>query len=261
MVTWEWTKQPVEPEDILDAAKAIPVTSDRIVMSLTGCWTSAGRLLEWACAALNRGTDDGWDTASSLAKRAVCRQMDGILAHNHLGCFHGENYKKKAGYLAALKMPGLTLLRDLVIDPRNDIEHAYEVATEDQARQACEVAELFLGATEKEAQIPAILALGWNVSSSESISTAPGQEFHRIEIKLTKEHEPMLFIKGYPSEPEVLVIYPKEETVSTCPLKKFKPEQVMTLNARLRECLKSDGFTQRSLSPAFVKAMKEQLKL
>jgi len=261
MITWTWKREKVVPDDVLDAARTISATNNRITMDLTWGWVPARRYLEWACAALQRGGEDGWDTASSLAKRAVCRQIDGFLVHNHLGSFLGRNYKDKAGYLAELKVPGLTLLKDLVIDPRNEIEHSYELATEEQARRARDVAELFLGATDIQASTPAIVALGWNANISESICTAPGKEHHILKIHLTKSNSPMLLISGYPDGPEVMVIIPQEETLRACPLKDFKSEQVITLNNMLRECLKSESYSSRSLSAALMKAMKEQLNL
>jgi hypothetical protein len=187
--------------------------------------------------------------------------MDGLLAHNHFGCFHGSNNQKKSEYLAALKVPGLALVRDLVIDPRNDIEHAYELATADQARRACELAELFLGATDQEAATPAILARGWNVNFRETRSVVPGKECHIIQLDLTKDHAPMLLILGYPDAPEVLVTLPREETLRTCPLKDFAPDQVLKLNATLREWPKPNSFCSRSVEPDFLAILKEQLKL
>lgn len=230
-------------------------------MDLTCRWTPARQYLEWARAAVKRGEHDGWDTGLGLAKRAACRQMDGILAHNHLGCFHGTNYKKKTEYLADLRIPGLALLRDLVIDPRNDIEHAYELATQEQAERACDVAELFLGATDTEAGTPAIMALGWNVNVHESICTAPGKEHHILKLELKKDHSPMLVIVGYPDAPETLVINPAEETVGGCPLQHFTSDQVLTLNAKLRECLTSQNYSSRSVSESFLVALREQLQL
>lgn len=167
MITWTWTKQNVSPEIILDAVRNIPVTDQRCETDFAGRWIRSDRYFAWARDALHRGGDDGWDAAAGWAKRAVCRRMDGILANNHLGHFLGRNYKDKAEYLKHLKVPGLTALRDLVIDPRNDIEHAYEPATEEHARRACDVAELFLGATEAES--PAVISLGWKMDYSEFI--------------------------------------------------------------------------------------------
>src|SRR5581483_1209741 len=96
VIPWGWTRTRVSPDNILDAARAMPRTNDRSTITLTAGWVAARRYLGWAQAALQRSGDDGWDTASSLAKRAVCRQMDGILVHNHLGCCLGRNNKDKA---------------------------------------------------------------------------------------------------------------------------------------------------------------------
>src|SRR3954465_11028420 len=117
MIDWTWTREAAAPDDILDAAKTIPVTNNRIIMNLTWRWSPARHYLDWARAALNRGGHDGWDTASSLAKRAVCRQMDGILVNNHLGCLLPRNNEPKAEYLTRLGVPGLGTVRSLVIDP------------------------------------------------------------------------------------------------------------------------------------------------
>ena len=105
------------------------------------------------------------------------------------------------------------------------------------------------------------MALGWNVSINESICAVAGQEHHILKVALTKRHSPMLLIIGYPDAPEVMIILPGEETLRACPLKEFKSDQVIRLNARLPECLKSESYSSQSLSPAFLNALREQLKL
>jgi hypothetical protein len=146
-------------------------------------------------------------------------------------------------------------------EPRNDIEHAYRLATEDQARRALDVADLFIAATAAEAATPAIVALGWNINVSEVMCSTPGKEQHVMKFALTKKHSPMLLINGYPGSPEATIIHPQEETLRSCPLKEFKASEIMKLDARLRECMKSDSYTSRSLGEAFIKALREQLKI
>jgi hypothetical protein len=119
MIEWEWTKKSVEPAFILDGARAIHETYGSPGIRLVRHWTPAETYLGWARAALARGGDDGWDSAAGWAKRAVCRQMDCILVHNHLEILLGRHNGEKAEYLSRLDVPGLPLLRDLVIDPRN----------------------------------------------------------------------------------------------------------------------------------------------
>ena len=100
MIQWHWTRQEIDPEDVLDAARNINVCSDINTLNLTSHWVEAGRYLDWATKVLCHGGEDAWDSAVGWSKRAVCQQMDGILAHNHLGGFLRRNYAEKAGYLA-----------------------------------------------------------------------------------------------------------------------------------------------------------------
>src|SRR5262245_38711765 len=227
MIDWEWTKQRVAPDDILDGARAITGRGGSYGVRLVPHWTPARSSMEWAKAALERGGDDGWDSAAGWAKRAVCRQMDCILVHNHLQPFLGKNYKDNAGYLAALKVPGLPVLRDLVIDPRNDIEHAYALATKEQAEMACHIAELFLGATEKEANAPAMVDLGWAFEYAAWNSAGPEGVKHFFKVTLNKDHAPFLVVSGYPDGPEVMILYPQDELVSVCPLTDFRSDQLL----------------------------------
>ena len=208
MVEWEWKRSEVKPESMLDAARAIAVNSNQVTIDAISHWVEARRYLDWASAALSRGGEDAWDSAAGWAKRAACRRIDGILEHNHLGRFLGENYKQKAEYLAVLDIPGLDLLREMVIDPRNDIEHAYASATDEQARRACEFAKLFLRATEAEASTRAIAALGWNVDYRGELSSKPGNEYERHDFSLKHHHAPMLLVDGY-DVAEVLVLIPR----------------------------------------------------
>jgi hypothetical protein len=261
VIPWDWTRKRITPPDVLDAAKAMPPANDRSVMNLTTGWVDARRYFDWARAALHRGGEDGWDTASSLAKRAVCRQMDGILVHNHLRCFLGSNYGDKATYLKQLDVPGLSLLRDMVIDPRNEIEHAYELATPDQAQRAVDVAELFLRATDPEAATPAVVTLAWLVNYSEGISGVPGKECHVVDIDMRKEDEPVLLIDALTTEPTVFILYPRDEELAFCPLKDFKSDEAIALNAMLRAPLKAGSFSLRTLSRPFLEVARQHLKL
>ena len=261
MIQWQWTWEHVEPDDVLDAARTIETNSYRVTIDLASHWVDARRYLGWASLALSRGGEEAWDSAAGWAKRAVCRRMDGILVHNHLGDFLGRNYKKKAEYLMELEVPGLSLLQDMVIDPRNDIEHSYAVATEGQARRAHDLAELFLGATEVESAIPLIVALGWNVSYRGQSCSKPGQEYEVHEFSLDHERPPMLLIDGYCPVPEALVIHPRDETVLACPRRSFSSAQITELNARVRQCLASANYSSRFFSRALMKTLRDQLRL
>ena len=217
--------------------------------------------MTWAKAALARGSDDGWDTAAGLAKRAVCRQMDSILVHNHLGHILGQNYGKKALYLASLRVPGLATLRELVIDPRNDIEHAYSLATQDQAKRACDIAELFLGASAGQADAPAILDLGWNFEWAGSPTAGPEDKRHSVKVTLKKAHPPFLFVNGYPDAPEAVILMPREETVHFCLLKEFTAEQALQLNEMITTRPDPLCYSRSTTGIGFFRSLSHELKL
>jgi hypothetical protein len=261
MIAWEWTKQQVAPDDILDGARVIPGRGGETGVHLVDGWTSALTYLEWAKLAIERGGNDGWDSAAGWAKRAVCRQMDYILVHNHLQPFLGKSYKDKAGYLAALKVPGLPVLRDLVIDPRNDIEHVYALATKEQAETACHIAELFLGATEKEAKVPAILDLGWDFEWAGSITAGPEDVKHSVKVMLNKDHPPFITVVGYPDAPEAMILYPQDELVSVCPLRDFRSDQLLAFNDKLREQVRSESYSLRTVGLGFIRSICRELRL
>jgi hypothetical protein len=262
MIAWEWVRKQVAPDDVIDAARSIRrVNQSQIVFNLTSNWVKPEVYLWWAKNALGRGAEEGWDTAAGLAKRAVCRQMDGILKHNHLGYFLGKNYKTKSELLAELKVPGLNVMRDTVIDPRNSIEHDYEIAVKEQAERAVEVAEMFLMATEKEASVPAIATLGWCADFSRQYCGEPGKEYDRYTFGLSHHHSPMLLIDYYATCPEILVICPKEESLSLCPLKDFKSDQAITLNRLMRDCSKPPYGLCSTYNRRAMGILREQLKL
>jgi hypothetical protein len=261
VIDWEWTKKTVAPDDILDGARTIkgPIGSHGV--RLTYHWISAERLLEWAKAALARGGNDGWDTAAGLAKRAVCRQMDSILVHSHLGHLLGQNYGKKAVYLASLNVLGLATLRELGIDPRNDIEHAYSLATEDQARRACDIAELFLGASARQAEAPAFLDLGWNFEWAGSPIAGAEDEQRSAKVKLEKDHPPFLFMNGYPDAPEAVILMPREKAADFCPLKEFKSEQALQLNEMITTRPDPENYSICTSGIGFFRSIARELKL
>ncbi len=186
--------------------------------------------------------------------------MDGLLKNSRMMWFLGKNYKDKAEFLKKLGVPGLASIRDFVIDPRNDIEHEYQVATKENAERAIDIADLFLGATDAEARIPAIMSWGWSIRVwGEVVNYDAGRVKHGIGLECTKESKPMLLIHDYwTSDPKVLVIIPKDEAIQSCPLKEFRVDQLIELHKQMRQCLRLDTFQSRDFSEALRSALKDQ---
>ena len=91
--------------------------------------------LAWAQRGLKQDDLNGRDAAVCYVKRAVCRYIDGLLACNHLGKYLGKDQKEKLDLLLRIDLQIPTIVRDLVINQRNDIEHEYQPATAVQASQ------------------------------------------------------------------------------------------------------------------------------
>ena len=78
----------------------------------------------------------GYDLAVCYAKRAVCRLIDSLIHHNHLRKWMRSNYPPKIAMLKQVGIEVKSVVRELIIDSRNDIEHSYSTPTESQARHA-----------------------------------------------------------------------------------------------------------------------------
>jgi hypothetical protein len=261
VINWEWDWQKVSPPAIVDAARTICKSTSQVLVEMVPDWIPAARYLEWARVALDRNSDDGWDAAASLAKRAVCRQMDGVLLNNHLACVVRKKNRAKANALQQLGIPGLSLLQSLVIDPRNQLEHAYDLAAPEQARHAVDVADLFLRATEKRGNEKAGITLGWEMSRTERGSSEPGQEYHLIDYRLDKNHGPFLLVTVFEAPVRVIVACPQNETAVWCAMTDFQVEDALPLSRLLRSHASSTSTYKRGVSPTFIGALREQLKL
>jgi hypothetical protein len=148
-----------------------------------------------------------------------------------------------------------------VIDPRNDIEHAYAPATKDQAETACHVAELFIGATEKAANLPAIMDLGWAFEFAGLFVAGPDAVDQSVRVTLKKDDPPFLIISGYPDSPEAIILYPRDELASVCPLARFCSDQLLALNDKLREQIRSGNYSLTTAGLGFIKSICRELRV
>jgi hypothetical protein len=123
------------------------------------------------------------------------------------------------------------IVHELVIDPRNDIEHEYTVATREQAKRAIELADLFIRATD-EGERFAIVNLGSSLTFHWIMSRAPGNEYDRLHFNLLGE--PMLLVDARAPEPHVIVLYPPRSELITCGLRDFKRDEAVELAKLLR---------------------------
>ena len=131
-----------------------------------------------------------------------------------------------------LPIPGV--IHQLIIDPRNESEHTYKPCTLRDAKSAVEISDLFLKATTDERARCATIAIGWSIGFVQHRCSIPGKEYERIKFSLSSRHSPMLLIDVCADDRNVMILYPHDEEVSTCPLRDFKREQVIRLAQLLR---------------------------
>lgn len=227
---WTWHRRTVTPADILTSAVSLPPKPRGFEIDLVPNWNVSTVYLSWAEAALNRNDQFGWDAALCYAKRAVCRELDALLAHNYLSHIKA-NYPEKIAILRAVGLTIRDIIRDLVIDPRNDVEHAYSTPTEKEARHGVELSAMFLSETQQERERKATLSRGWSISSSETKSST--REAYQYTLKPVCL--PMMLVDVCADDHQVLIILPKDGEIQTCPVNSFNKSEAIELARLLRE--------------------------
>lgn len=261
MIDWTWKEQIVSPQDILDAVRTLSLGSDWYEIDLISEWTRAESYLSWANDCLARNDQFGWDAAISYAKRAACRQIDALIHYNHLQKFSGRKYPEKAELLTQIGLPVPSIIQELIIDPRNEIEHTYLPATLEHARRAVEVADLFLRALAAENDRKAIISFAKSLNSRHETSSVQGHEYELLEFSLTHEHSPWLLIDELEPEPRALVLSPSDETLMICPLERFEKADAIALATTLRQYYSLESFGKWMLKLEWANKLKRDLGL
>lgn len=226
-----FVRKEVEPADILTAARTIPANNVRTCNWFEHEWVPPEEYLQWARRGLQQPQDEySLDSAVCYAKRVVCRIIDALILGNHLRYFLSKNYPAKIQGLCEVGISIPPIIHELIIDPRNQLEHDYKRPEFKKAEHAVQIAKLFLYATEKELKRKPIIALKWNISYRCS-SSAKGEviEFHGFS------NEPMLFVDVFTEPVEIKVVHPKDSEVSVARLESFTQEQSIELAKKLRE--------------------------
>lgn len=244
---------PVAPEDVLDAGRTI-LPGDSSTCNWLAHWASPATTGEWARRGLAEGDAYGLSNAIAYAKRAAACRIDVLVQYNHLTRLARLNYPSK---VAGLRQVGLVVpdvVQELVIDPRNDLEHGYQVPDGDVARHAVEVSDLFLRATQDEYERGSIVAVGWNAMGSHGI--ADGREF--IQFREFSDR-PMLFIDVFDDPAMAKIVDPTAKEVRLAELHSFTEDQAVALATLLRRGYSSAGAHSISgRGPRYYREMKRQ---
>jgi hypothetical protein len=221
--TWSFTR--VTAADILSAAKTIGDTDKVQYVDETAMWLPAADYLEWARHGMTMNTPMGNDIAVCYAKRSVCRYIDQQVRVNNLDTFAGRSYPDKIEVLSEVGISVPEIVHELVIDPRNDIEHSYGPADTAQASRAVDLADLLLRATIREASTTRLVSLGWNIgiawrSDEDAARLGPFKD-------ASFGSDPMLLVDPTTRPPRIMILLPKDDEVLWASTDEFNKEGIV----------------------------------
>ena len=208
----------IVPEDLLDAARTIPL-GDIATCDWLSDWVPATVFLDWARRGLTEADAYGLSNAVTYAKRAAACRIDVLFQYNHLVRFSRLEFPAK---ITALRQVGLSIpdvVHELVIDPRNAVEHNYQLPDPETARHAVGVAELFVGATDAEYRRSSIVAVAWNVMGSQLLTS----KREHVQFREFSDR-PMLFIDVFEEPHTAKIVDPKNSEIRSANLLSFSYE-------------------------------------
>ena len=248
-------KVPIAPADLLTAASTIRLHEANCHSWLQKAWVGAAEYLDWANRGLIVGGDDGFATAVTFAKRAVCRRIDALLIYNHLRQYQRAAYPAKLEVLAATGISSPQIVYELNISPRNQMEHGYERVSLTVARHAVEIADLYLRSTAAEEERGAIIALDWNILGGLTASTTGGLRVHVGPFA----DRPMLFVDVFANPVAAKIVNPLRSEVLVAEIGSFTPDENQQLARLLRRHWDEPSRGERSLPPEYYQEAKRAL--
>ncbi|MBN1505662.1 MAG: hypothetical protein JW955_02385, partial [Sedimentisphaerales bacterium] len=173
--------------------------------------------------------------------------------------YTGGNYPQKIEGLGLINISIPPIVHELIIDPRNQIEHDYLKPEVGKVKHAVQVAELFLGAMREELQRVPIVALAWNVQVAHSIKLREGGaekvSVHGFML------DPMLFVDVFNEPAQVKVVHPKDQEICYAHLEDFTQKECVQLANKLREHYACSNRSSGSTSVFFYEEVKRQAGL
>ncbi len=261
----KWTPHKLPAISILDAVENTVPAGRWLEIRPTQSWTDGVTYLEWATEALARDNSFGWDAAVVYAKRAACRQIDAFMVSQHMGGFlQRKKYPAKVKILNELGIDIPDVVHDLIIDPRNNIEHAYELASKKQAKHAVQLCKLFLtsASVAEESQYGMIVSLGMTLNTSFHGSEIPGKERQEHEFEIPDHHlEQSVLVDYFLPEPRIFVLRPQHGEVLHCPMSDFTIENLQALAGALRQERKQSGESRNNILERVFPVLRQDLGL
>lgn len=156
------TRTEVDAEDLLCGAETIRANNGN------SCFLNQHRItpatyLEWSRRGFSDADDYGLANCITYAKRAACCRIDRLIRNYHLLRFYRDPFPAKIEALEKVGISIPSVIQDLIINPRNELEHGYVPADANIARHALGIATLFLAATDIAESQETIIALNMNI--------------------------------------------------------------------------------------------------
>lgn len=247
-------KKKVDVDDILDAAKTIPSDRATTCAWFDNQWVSPEQYLEWAKVSLKSGDDSGLVSAVAHAKRSACHIIDTFILNYHMEYFKQKKYPVKIEGLKNIGISVNSIIQDLTIDPRNELEHKYKIPDSQQADHAVKVASLFIDAMGNEFERQSIIAFDWNLQGGVSYSEKTGE----VAKFLGFTSNPMFFIDVFNGQTEIKIVDPQESEVRYARLKEFSEDNCLELGKYLRSHYGQKSRSSPSISKTGCQALKSQ---
>jgi hypothetical protein len=242
----------IPPDDLLGAARTIPL-GEISTCDWLGRWISAATFVEWATRGLSDADAYGLSNAVSYAKRAAACRIDVLVNYNHLIPLTRMNYPTKIDGLRKIGLVIPEVVQELVIKPRNELEHEYRVPSQDVARHAVGIADLFIRATQEACEQGSIVAVGWNAMGSHAL--AQGRE--HVQFREFSDR-PMLFIDVFDRTPAAKIVDPTHGEVRSSRLSSFTSDQAIELAQLLQKNYSFKSLSRRGAGPTYFQEMKRQ---
>lgn len=143
------------------------------------------------------------------------------------------------------------IIHELIIKPRNDVEHYYAQPDQQSANRSVDLAELLLKALDEELMRESIISLDWNIQFSHYAS----EDVTETTFKGFGDN-PMLFIDIFQPPEEVKIVDPKDNEVRSAYLNRFNKEQSLELAKLLRKHYERKSHGGSIVSVDFFKEIK-----
>jgi hypothetical protein len=243
----------VSVSDIMDAAQTIPTNGACTCDWIDGQWVSPEQYMEWAEVSLKGKDNRRLVSTVAHAKRAVCRVIDTLILSYHLEYAKRCSYPAKIEGLKSIGIGVESIVQELIIDPRDDLEYKYRVPESERAKHAIQVAGLFVAAMRHEFERKPIIGFDWNVQFMHSqTKTEDVAEFRGFQMK------PMFFIDVFEEQTEVKIVDPRASEVRCARLNDLSMYDCFELGMYLRSHYTHSNRRETDMPKTVYEALKSQ---